>query len=97
MNEQFDDEKFGAGLSTLEKLKLLSDWGPLLLRLQQVMSAPDAHARAVAFLDTCLWAAGKSATHMDDEALEHLEAILKSPEGTAFFDWIVAQVEGPKK
>ena len=97
MNEQFDEEQFGAGLSTLQKIKLLSDWAPLLMRLQSVLAATDAHSRATAFLDTCLWAAGKSATPMDDEALEHLEAILKSEEGKAFFAWIVAQTQGETK
>jgi hypothetical protein len=29
---------------------------------------------------------------LDDEALFHLEAVLKTPEGQAFFNWVIAQV-----
>jgi hypothetical protein len=39
-------------------------------------------------------AAGKSGTEVDDEALEHLEAVLKSPEGQAFFNWCVTKIDG---
>jgi hypothetical protein len=33
-------------------------------------------------------------TELDDEALGHFEAVLRTPEGKAFFDWIVGKVSG---
>ncbi len=87
-----EEELYGAGFPLLEKLKLLAEWAPLLARLQAVGDAKTPHERAVAVVKTLQWAAGKSATEVDDEALGHFEAVLKTPEGTAFFDWIVSQV-----
>ena len=41
------------------------------------------------------WAAGKTtSTQIDDEALEHIEAVLKSPEGAAAYAWLVAKIKG---
>lgn len=88
------EEVFGAGLPLFEKLKLLAEWSPLLARMQAVLSANTPHTRAIAVVDTLQWAAGKSGTDVDDEALEHLEAVLKSPEGQAFFNWCVAKIDG---
>lgn len=87
-------EEFGAGLPLLDKLKLLAEWSPLLARAQDVLAAETPHKRALAIIDCLQWAAGKSGTQVDDEALEHLEAVLGSPEGKAFFDWCVEKING---
>lgn len=89
-----DEELYGAGFPLIEKLKLLAEWAPLLSRLQAVGNAETPHERAVAVVKTAQWAAGKSMTELDDEALGHFEAVLKTPEGKAFFDWIVGKVSG---
>jgi hypothetical protein len=87
-----EDELYGAGFPLVDKLKLLAEWAPLLARLQAVAGAETPHERAVALVKTLQWAAGKSMTEIDDEVLSHIEAILKTPEGKSFFDWVVAQV-----
>ena len=87
-----EEELYGAGFPLLEKLKLLAEWAPLLARLQSVGDAKTPHERAVAVVKTLQWAAGKSSTEVDDEALGYFEAVLKTPEGKAFFEWIVSQV-----
>jgi len=89
INEEND---YGAGLPLFDKLQLLTEWAPVIGRLQAVMDAKTPQDRAKAIIKALQWAAGKSATSLDDEALFHLEAILKSPEGAAFFDWIVQKV-----
>lgn len=86
------EEEFGAGLSLFDKLQLLTEWAPVIGRLQAVASATNAQERATAIVKALQWAAGKSSTSMDDEALFHLEAVLNSPEGKAFFDWVVKKV-----
>lgn len=90
--ETNDPDLYGANLSILEKLKLLAEWAPLLGRAQAIFSAETPYDQATSCMNLLRWAAGKSATEMDDEAAFHLEAILKSPEGQAFFKWIVAKV-----
>jgi hypothetical protein len=91
--EERPEDLYGANLPILEKLKLLAEWAPLLGRLQAVVTAETPHDQAVAVVKTLQWAAGKSATELDDEALFHLEALLKTPEGQAFFTWIVGKVQ----
>jgi hypothetical protein len=87
-----EEEIYGAGLPLLEKLKLLAEWAPLIGRFQSVMDAKTPYDQATAVVKTLQWAAGKSSTSLDDEALFHLEAVLKTPEGQAFFNWVIAQV-----
>jgi len=94
MEANNEEELYGAGLPILEKLKLLAEWAPLLGRLQAVMDAKAPEEQALAVVRTLQWAAGKSGTEIDDEALFHLESVLKSPEGKAFFNWLVAKVRG---
>jgi hypothetical protein len=87
-----EEGEYGAGLPLFEKLQLLAEWAPLIGRLQAVTEAKTPRDRAVAIIKGLQWAAGKSSSTLDDEALFHLEAVLKSPEGQAFFDWVVAKV-----
>lgn len=89
-----DDERFGAGgIPILEQLKLLAQWGPLLGRLQTIAQAPTPKDKAIAVLEALEFAAGKTATQIDDQVIAHLEAILKTEEGAALFNWIVTLVK----
>jgi hypothetical protein len=87
-----EEEIYGAGMPLLERLKLIAEWAPLIGRLQAVMDADTPYDQATAVVKTLQWAAGKSQTAIDDEALFHLEAVLKTPEGQAFFNWVVGKV-----
>lgn len=85
---------YGDGLSFIQKVRLLSEWAPLLLKAQAILEAKSPHDRAVAIVEALQWAAGKTSTELDDEALEHVEALLRTSEGQAFFDWAVSKVGG---
>lgn len=87
-----DEELYGAGFPLFEKLKLLAEWAPLLSQLQKIGSAETPHDKAVAIVQTMQWAAGKSMNTVDDEALEHVEAVLRTPEGKAAFNWAYSKV-----
>ena len=89
-----DEEVYGAGMPIFEKMKLLAEWAPLIGRLQGVMTAETPYDQSLAVVKTLQWAAGKSGTVVDDEAISHLEAVLRTPEGKAFFDWVVKRVTG---
>ena len=88
------EKEFGAGLTLLEKMRLLSEWAPLLNFGRQVVMAETPHEQALAIVDTFQWAAGKSRTEVDDEALEHIEAVLKTPEMKAALEWFIKKVAG---
>lgn len=87
-----EDGEFGAGLPLFDRLQLLAEWAPLLSRLQAISAAGTPREQALAIVKALQWAAGKSKTEVDDEALFHLQAVLSSPEGQAFFDWVVKKV-----
>jgi hypothetical protein len=89
-----EEELYGAGFPLLEKLKLLAEWAPLLARLQSIADAKTPHDQALAIVRTLKWAAGRSMTEVDDEALGHVEAVLATPEGKAALEWAVGKVTG---
>ena len=89
-----EEELYGAGFPLLDKLKLLAEWAPLLARLQGIANATTPHEQALAIVKTLKWAAGKSMTEVDDEALGHVEAVLATPEGKAALEWAVGKVTG---
>lgn len=89
-----ENDIYGARMPLLDKLRLIAEWSPMLARLQSVAMAETPHDRAVALVDALQWAAGKSDTTLDDEALEHIEAVLKTAEGKAAFEWLVGKVIG---
>jgi hypothetical protein len=94
MDEINDEEVYGFSLPLLERLKLLAEWAPLLAQLQLIGTAKTPHDQAVAVVRTLQWAAGKSVTTVDDEALKHVEAVLRTSEGKAAFDWAYAKISG---
>jgi prephenate dehydrogenase len=94
MTAAFDQQEFGAGLDLFSKLKLLAEWAPLLNRLQMVALAKEPHDQALAVVSALQWAAGKSTTEIDDQALAHVEAVLKTKEGQAMFNWVVGKIGG---
>lgn len=94
-NEELDSQDFG-GFPSLEKLKLLAEWAPVLAKLQAVLSASSAHEKAKAFVKLALEFAEKTPTELDDEALGHLAAILDTPEGKAVCEWLASLIGGLK-
>ena len=83
---------YGANLPLFDKLKLLAEWAPLIGRLQAIANAENPHQQALAVISAVQWASGKSKTEVDDEAMFHLDAVLRSPEGRAFFEWAASKV-----
>lgn len=93
MDETQVEEVFGAsgaGLSMVEKVRLLAEWAPLLPLLQVVAAAQGSQAKAVAFVGVLKWLATKTQTPTDDAALDHLEAALRTPEAGKVIDFLVA-------
>lgn len=90
-NDEFEQE-FGMGLGLFDKLRMLAEWAPLLNRLQMVALAKTPHDQALAVVSAAQWAAGRSGTTWDDEALAHVEAVLRTPEGKAFFEWAMGRL-----
>jgi hypothetical protein len=90
------DEQFGqmyGGLSIIEKVRLLAAWAPLLAKLEAVALAKTPAEKALALVAALRLAADKTKTDKDNNVLDRIEAVLKTPEGQALVEWfaLVAQ------
>lgn len=81
-------------MSFLDKIRMLAEWSPLLGQVQLIMASPEPADKAQAVIDALQFAATKTPTDIDDEFLAHVEAVLRSEEGQAFFAWVVEKVQG---
>jgi hypothetical protein len=90
MENNAEDIMYGS-FPLFEKLRMLAEWMPLVGRLQLVAAATNPHDQALAVIAAAQWAAGKTETGFDDDSLRHLEAVLKTPEGKALFDFVLSK------
>lgn len=84
-----DENEQVCGMSIIDKARLLMEWAPLLAKLEVVAAAKTPHEKAVAIVGVLRVAADKTATEKDDNVLDRIEAILKTPEGMALVDWFI--------
>lgn len=90
------EEQFGqmyGGLSIVGKIQLLAQWAPLLAKLEAVATAKTPAEKAVAIIAALRLAADKTSTEKDNNVLDLIENVLKTPEGLALVNWfaLVAQ------
>jgi len=85
-----NEEQFGAmygSLSIIDKVKLLAAWAPMLAKLEAVAVAKNPHEKALALVAALRLCADQTSTVKDNNVLDHVEAILKTPEGQALVEW----------
>lgn len=78
-------------MNLFEKLRLLTEYAPLLTYMQDLVAEDDVHAKAVIAADAARWLAEKTDWTWDEELIELVGDILKSDEGEALVRWIVEQ------
>jgi hypothetical protein len=81
-----NNEQFGS-LSIVTKIALLAQWAPLLARLEAVAVAKTPQEKAIALISALKLAADKTATDKDNNVLDLIENVLKTPEGVALVNW----------
>lgn len=79
-------------MTIFEKIRLLTEYAPLLTFLQDLASEEDIHAKAVVAMDAAQWIAEKTDVEWDEELIERVAAILKSDEGEDLVRWVLEQV-----
>ena len=84
-----DENELIYGGSIVDKARLLMAWAPLLAQLEAVASAKTPHEKAVAIIGALRVAANKTTTEKDNNVLDRVEEILKTPEGMALVDWFI--------
>lgn len=88
------EQNYGANLTLWDKIRILQEWSPVVTYVQLFLAEHDPHKKSLIVADACEWLASKSkGTKVDDELVDHVTAILKSPQGESFLRWIVAKVE----
>jgi hypothetical protein len=75
--------------SLREKLQLLVEWSPLIGLASEISAASTPLERALKISAALKWAATKTQTPIDEELVDLLEAVLKSQEGAALFNYLV--------
>lgn len=86
------DDKFGevyGSLSIVDKVRLLAAWAPMLAKLEAVALAKNPQDKALALVAALRLAADKTTTVKDNDVLDKVEALLKTPEGKALVEWFV--------
>ena len=77
-----------------DKLRMLQEWAPVLVYVQDLLSTSDVHEKSLIVANCCEWLASKTeGTAVDDELVSHITAVLKSQQGEALLRWIVAKIE----
>jgi len=89
-----DDVPNYEGLPIWEQIRLLNEWSPVLGFGQRFLAEHDVHRRTLIVADGLEWLAAKSKTALDDEAIQLIDAILRTPQGEALVRWVVAKLEG---
>jgi hypothetical protein len=93
------DDNYGeiANLSVWDKIRLIQEWSPLLTYGQSFLAEHDPHKKSLIVADLCEWLAGKSNNKVDDELVDHITAVLKSPQGEALVRWVVTKIQEGSK
>ena len=80
-------------MTIFEKLRLLTEYAPILSFLQDLATEDDPHAKAVIAMDAAQWIAEKTDVEWDEELIEKVAAILKSDEGEDLVRWVLETVK----
>ena len=88
-----NQNNYGANLSIWDKIRIIQEWSPIATYIQAFLSAKDVNDKAIVVSDAAEWLSSKTQTKFDDELVDHVASILKSPQGEDFLRWVVAKVE----
>jgi hypothetical protein len=72
-----------------EKLRVLVEWAPLITLASEITAASTPLERALRISAALRWAARKTGTEADDDLVDLCEAVLRTKEGEALFDYLV--------
>ena len=84
--------QYGASMSWLEQIRLLSEWSPLLAFSQRFMLEGDDYVRTIIVADACEWVAHKTNTGLDDKVVALVVSILKTKAGEELVRFCLAQI-----
>ena len=83
--------RYGATLNIWQQIQLLSTWSPLISFGQRFIGEPDSYKRAIIVAEALEWVADKTDARLDDEVVDLVAEILRTPQGEAFVRWALAK------
>jgi hypothetical protein len=89
-------QQYGDNLTWFQKIALIQAYAPALGYLQKFVSEPDPFKRGLVIADACEWLASKTDNRVDDEAVRHIAAVLKTSEGEQLVRWVLMQIEAAR-
>lgn len=89
-------QRYGDSLSIWQKIALIQAYAPLVGYLQKFATEGDPFKRGLIISDACEWLASKTENRVDDEAVRHIAAVLKTAEGEALVRWVLLQIEAAR-
>ena len=94
MPTQDEMDKYGAGLSIWDQIRLFQDWAPLIGYGQRFVNEPDQYRRGLIVADAAEWLASKTKSTTDDQLVRLLADVCKTPQGEALIRFCLLTVEG---
>lgn len=79
-------------MGLLDKLRLFSEWSPLMAYGQRLALTTDVHERAVIVVEALQWLAAKTDTPLDDAFCKKVHAVLVTPQGEDLVRTIVDEI-----
>lgn len=75
-----------------KNFRLMTELAPLLGKLQALGAAKTPQEQAIALVDLARFGAGRTETKLDDEALDRVEAVLRTDAGKELMQWVLKQI-----
>lgn len=85
--------KYGATLSIWQQIALLQAWSPLIGYGQRFVNEADPFKKGLIVAEAAEWLASRTDSKADDQVVNLLADVLKSPQGEALVRWCLLQVE----
>lgn len=89
-------QKYGAGLSIWDQLRLLSAWSPLIAYGQRFVQEVDPYKKGLIVAEAAEWLASKTDSTADDQLVRLLADVAKTKEGEQLIRFLLLQVGGAK-
>jgi hypothetical protein len=79
--------------SIIDQVRLVQEYWPLITIGRQALAESDPYKRAMLLADAVEWMASKSRTHLDDDAVQLITELFRTPQGEQLIRWALHKVE----
>ena len=88
--------QYGASLTIWQQLALLQKFAPLIGYAQRFAGTADPYQQGIVVFECAEWLASSTGSTLDDEFVQHVAALMRTPEGEKLVRWVLAKVSEMK-